>query len=190
MDTGPRTLFRFGYSWKPKWMLAPVNFHDDEMVDGLSLTFSFWVFRDNDKVVDGLSFTFSFWIFRDNGLRTLSRFGCFTRTKWTMVSVHFLVVKMVPYTLYTIHNHTRTTAQTKRTLLRGVSVPVCIDKSLFFYFLFYLSFAKKEREICFLKGGFSPLEALLFEREFFVPWSFIFRKGVFCPLGLRRGLSF
>ena len=73
------------------------------------------------------------------------------------------------YTVYTIRNHALTTVQTKRTLLRGVSVPVCIAKSLFFYFPFYLS-CVQEREIYFLKGSFLPLEALFSGREFFAPW--------------------
>ena len=70
MDIGPRTLFRFEYSLKTKWMLDPVYFRDD-------------------KMGDGLSYTFSFWTFRDNGPRTLSRFGCFAMTKWAMAAVRF-----------------------------------------------------------------------------------------------------
>ena len=76
-----------------------------------------------------------------------------------MVSVHFLHLMMNHSgkngSLYTVRNHTRTTVQTKRTLLRGVSVPVCIDKSLFFYLLLRFSFAGNER-----------VKDLFFGREF------------------------
>ena len=41
MDTGSRTLSRFEYSLRTKWMLDPAHFRDDKMGDGLCTLFHF-----------------------------------------------------------------------------------------------------------------------------------------------------
>ena len=129
-------------------------------------TFSFWIFPE-DKMDAGPrilsrwqngrwfivhfsilnvsrkwpTYTFSFWMFRDDkmddGICTLFHL------EW------FIVIKIVPYTLY--KNHTHTTVRNQKNFARCVSVPVFIHKYLFFYF-FYFVFSRLGRE---------------FEREFF-----------------------
>ena len=72
--------------------------------------------------------------------------------------------KMVPCTLYTTHNYTRTTVQTKEVLSRVAAVPV-LYRQPFVPLFSFLSFLRKGRD------WFS-------------------KKGVFGPLGLKRGQSF
>ena len=62
--------------------------------------------------------------------------------------------KMVPCTLYTTHNYTRTTVQTKEILLRVAAVPVLYRQTFAFFCLFV-----KKRELGFLKKEvFVPLK--------------------------------